>query len=109
MNATTESAPAVSMAPRMRPATSSIASSHEASRNSPAPFAPVRISGVMTRSGAYTRRACCFTLAQIQPSVRALPGAASMSVMRPRPVASRVMVTASEQVLHDDEKQAAQE
>ena len=81
----------------MRPATRSSASSHVAVRNSPAPFGPVRTSGVSTRCGLYTRSACRFTLAQIHPSVSGLPGAASMSVIR-GPSAVIVTVTANEQV-----------
>ena len=91
VNPTTPSGPTVWSVARMRLATRSRASSHEQGRNSPDPFGPVRTSGVSTRSGAYTRSACRFTLAQIQPWVCGLSGAASMCVMRPS-----VMVTASE-------------
>jgi hypothetical protein len=49
----------------MRDATSPIASSHDASRKRASPFGPVRTRGVKIRSGAYTRRAWCFTLWQM--------------------------------------------
>ncbi len=52
VKATTDSRPDRSIASRMRPAIVVSASSQLASRNSPAPFGPTRISGVRTRSGA---------------------------------------------------------
>ena len=95
------SAPFAAMASRMRSPMRSSASSHDASRNSPAPLSPVRMSGVSTRSGAYTRWAWRFTLAQIQPSVSGFSGAASMWTMRPS-----VTVTASEQASGQSSVQA---
>ncbi len=69
--------------PRRSAATRSSASSHDATRNSPAPFGPTRTSGVSTRSGAYTRRACCLTLAQMKPWVIGFAGPASIATIRP--------------------------
>ena len=75
---------------RCGPATRSSASSHDAGRNSPAPFGPVRISGVITRSGLYTRRWWPFTFLQMKPWVNGLivgsstsAGAASTFTRRP--------------------------
>jgi len=51
------SGPDSSITDRIRSATMPMASSHEAWRNSPEPFGPERTSGVMIRSGAYTRLA----------------------------------------------------
>ena len=69
VKATTASGPAARTALVMRSATSAMASSHDAARNSPLPLVPVRTNGVSTRSGAYTRSAWRFTLAQIHPWV----------------------------------------
>jgi hypothetical protein len=89
----------------MRPAISCRASSQVASRNSPAPFGPVRINGVRTRSGAYTRCACRLTLAQIQSSVNGFTGDASILVMR-GPSTAVVTVTANEQASGQSSVQA---
>jgi hypothetical protein len=101
VNATTASGPFRSIAALIRAEMSASASSHEAARNSPAPFAPVRTSGVSTRSGAYTRCACLRTFEQIHPSVSGLSGPASTFTMRPS-----VTVTASEQASGQSSVQA---
>ncbi len=80
---TTEAGPSSAIAAEIRAATRSRASSHDTTRNSPAPFRPTRTSGVSRRSGAYTRRACCLTLAQMKPWVIGFAGPASIATSRP--------------------------
>ncbi|CAB4696292.1 unannotated protein [freshwater metagenome] len=79
-------------------------SAQVAAVNWPEPRGPLRMSGVSTRSGAYTRLAWCFTFWQMNPWVNGFADSlvsASIATMRPSST-----VTASEHVSGQSSGQA---